>query len=218
MKANISYEDLRTVPIKECGEPLLCIQDHLPDVICQPQNNDMFQHTQHRIFVREGCLERLKTANEILRSKLKNARLLIVYGYRHPAIQKKYFDEQCHKVEFSNENDLLEYVHQLIAVPDVAGHPTGGAVDVTIQVDGINLDMGTKIFDFDHVEKLPTFSNKINKEQMKNRLLLRSVMLQASFAPFNGEWWHFSYGDKEWAYYYQRPFAIYKQLYFSLKN
>jgi D-alanyl-D-alanine dipeptidase len=43
-------------------------------------------------------------------------------------------------------------------------------------------------------------------------MLLRSVMLQAGFAPFDGEWWHFSYGDREWAYYYKKKYALYSQV------
>jgi D-alanyl-D-alanine dipeptidase len=40
-------------------------------------------------------------------------------------------------------------------------------------------------------------------------------MLGVGFAPFDGEWWHFSYGDKEWAAYYNKPNAVYEQIDFS---
>ncbi len=42
--------------------------------------------------------------------------------------------------------------------------------------------------------------------------LLRRAMAQAGFAPFNGEWWHFSYGDREWAAVWNAPFALYTHL------
>jgi D-alanyl-D-alanine dipeptidase len=58
-----------------------------------------------------------------------------------------------------------------------------------------------------------TFSPFIGKEAWNNRQLLRYVMLSAGFAPFDGEWWHFSYGDREWAFYYKKPYAIYNQLF-----
>jgi len=41
---------------------------------------------------------------------------------------------------------------------------------------------------------------------------LREAMVRAGFAPFNGEWWHFSYGDPEWAALWGEPAALYKQL------
>ncbi len=214
MDKQASYKDLKTVPTKDCREALTCIEDNMTDLICQPLNDDMFKYTRDRIFVRQGCLDRLKTASKNLQSKLPGAKLVIVYGYRHPKIQKKYFDNQCKRFkEF--KKDLLEQVHKLIAVPEVAGHPTGGAVDVTIQLNDVNLDMGTEIADFSNPKILPTFSSSITETQKANRLLLRSIMMQAGFAPFNGEWWHFSYGDKEWAYYYLYPFAIYDQLNFT---
>jgi len=37
-------------------------------------------------------------------------------------------------------------------------------------------------------------------------------MVEAGFAPFTGEWWHFSYGDREWAAIWGRDAAIYEQL------
>ena len=115
------------------------------------------------------------------------------------------------------EEELFEAVHKLIAVPEIAGHPTGGAIDVTIQVGDVRLDMGTDIADFSDVEKIPTFSNIITEEQKRNRSLLRQLLMEVGFAPYDGEWWHFSYGDREWAYYYKQPYAIYEQISWNSK-
>lgn len=43
-------------------------------------------------------------------------------------------------------------------------------------------------------------------------MLLRDCMLTAGFAPYDGEWWHFSYGERDWAHYYKKPNAIYGQV------
>ncbi len=103
----------------------------------------------------------------------------------------------------------------MIAVPEIAGHPTGGAVDIQIVKDDMPLDMGTKIWEF---TKDPyTFSPFIEQDARDNRLLLRSIMMDVGFAPFDGEWWHFSYGDKEWAAYYKKPSAVYNQIEFKTK-
>jgi D-alanyl-D-alanine dipeptidase len=38
--------------------------------------------------------------------------------------------------------------------------------------------------------------------------------MRQGLAPFDGEWWHFSYGDREWAKYYEEEAAaIYDQTY-----
>ncbi len=48
--------------------------------------------------------------------------------------------------------------------------------------------------------------------------MLRNVMVSVGFAPFDGEWWHFCYGDKEWAVYYNKPAACYAPIEFSVET
>jgi D-alanyl-D-alanine dipeptidase len=118
---------------------------------------------------------------------------------------------------FKEPESLYEEVHRYIAVPSVAGHPTGGAIDVLL-VDlnkKLFLDFGSKIYDFSE-KKCYIFNPRITSTGKKNRLLLREIMLRNKFAPFDGEWWHFSYGDKEWAFYYKKNNAIYNQV--ELRN
>lgn len=105
--------------------------------------------------------------------------------------------------------EVRRRAHRLVASPDVAGHPTGGAVDVTLRIDGQDLDMGSGVADFSAVDRIGVFSRAVATDVQQRRLLLRQVMLSAGFAPFDGEWWHFSYGDREWASYYGHPLALY---------
>lgn len=96
-------------------------------------------------------------------------------------------------------------MHEKIAVPEVACHPTGGAVDVTIYdiENQKELDFGSKIHDFSS-DICYTFYKNISDDEKENRMLLRRLMLNEGFAPYDGEWWHFSYGDREWAFYYKK--------------
>lgn len=57
------------------------------------------------------------------------------------------------------------------------------------------LNFGASVHEF--VSDTFTFSPFIDQEAWQNRQLLRGVMMIAGFAPFDGEWWHSSYGDKE---------------------
>ena len=59
---------------------------------------------------------------------------------------------------------------------------------------------------------MPVFAPGITEEQRENRLLLRRVMKEQDFAPFDGEWWHFSHGDREWAALSAAPLAKYQQI------
>ncbi|AOW18989.1 peptidase M15 [Polaribacter vadi] len=73
-----------------------------------------------------------------------------------------------------------------------SGHTRGSTIDLTI-IDvktGKELDMGSP-YDFFGVQSHPLHSN-LSKEQKENRMLLRKVMLENNFKPYENEWWHFT--------------------------
>jgi D-alanyl-D-alanine dipeptidase len=80
---------------------------------------------------------------------------------------------------------------------NVSVHSYGCAVDVTVRdATGQPLDMGTP-FDFFGAAAEPRHETtmlrdgKLSAAQVANRLLLRSVMVEAGFFPLMNEWWHF---------------------------
>ena len=101
-----------------------------------------------------------------------------------------------------------------IAIPDIAGHPTGGAIDVSLynSETKTDLDMGSDIGDIFSDERMSWFCDSLTTAQQNNRQLLLELMCGQGFAPYWGEWWHYSYGDKEWAAYYNQPNAIYEKV------
>ena len=72
--------------------------------------------------------------------------------------------------------------------------------------------MGSKVLDYTNSKISYTYSPEIKEEHKKNRMFLKSLMENENFAPYLGEWWHFSYGDREWAKYYNKQYAIYQQV------
>jgi D-alanyl-D-alanine dipeptidase len=73
-----------------------------------------------------------------------------------------------------------------------SGHTRGSTVDLTI-IDlktGAELDMGSG-FDFFGIPSHPSYP-KLTSTQRSNRLLLRNLMLEAGFKPYEQEWWHFT--------------------------
>ena len=168
-----------------------------------------------KIAVRKTVYEKLINVAKKLKNKYPEYKILVAFGYRDMNVQKKYFNEILEKVKdkFSNEMDMYEYIHEKIAVPEVAGHPTGGAVDVAIFDSKNNtiLDYGCEILDYS-TNSCYYITDDITEKQKDNRKMLRLYMLEEGFAPYDGEWWHFSYGDKEWAYYYKKEKALYNQV------
>lgn len=209
----LGYADLVSVPVKPVQEKLLPIKASAT-LVTKPINNDMRAYTGDLIYVRESVLTKLNQAANRLEKSDADLQLQVVYGYRALSVQTKLFEMYKKQFEpkFSGEA-LLEATHRLIAVPEIAGHPTGGAVDIQIVKAASPINMGTKIWEF--VQNSFTFSPYVSKEAQDNRQLLRNAMMQVGFAPFDGEWWHFSYGDKEWAKYYRKPSALYNQVEFN---
>lgn len=221
-KKIVSYKSLKKIITSDNLDPLVVLNNYYPSgIVCQYEKTDMFAWSGKFIIIREYIAKLLKKAAIKLQKIDKNYKFKIVYGYRHPTIQKKYFLKQkiylAKKYNLSGL-DLILLTHNFVASPDVAGHVCGAAIDLTILKNNKPIDMGTKIAEFTKPELIPTFSEKINDIQRKNRLLLRSLLLNLGFAPFNGEWWHFSYGDREWAYYYNKKKAIYSPLVLTKKE
>lgn len=209
----LKYADLVNVPVKPRAEEFVKIID--TNYLIATPVEDMRAYTGEDVFVRKTVLNKLESAGKLLRSISPNLRLEVMYGYRALSVQTKLFNK--YKNELANKYSgeaLLEATHRLVALPSISGHPTGGAVDIRINKNGVSLDFGTDVWEF--VKDTFVFSPYISATAKQNRLMLRELMMDAGLAPFDGEWWHFSYGDKEWAKYYAKPAAIYEQIEFSV--
>ena len=203
---------VNTLDITADLEPFVTLPSLGTGIIGRYINKDDKENLLQNIIVRKSVYKKLQDVNASLKrkKKYKNCQLVVVYGYRGLDVQQEMFNDEQKKIKADNPSlsdiEITEMVHRRIAVPSVAGHPTGGAVDVIIY-DFVNeqyLDFGTDIRDFSTKDRYYD-SPFIKKSQKNNRLLLRQIMTTEDFAPYNGEWWHFSYGDKEWAFYkYQR--------------
>ena len=168
-----------------------------------------------QIAVRKTIYEKLLKVAKELKKINNNYKILVSYGFRDMRKQQEYFNEILEKVknDFESEIDMYEYIHEKIAVPSVAGHPTGGAVDAAIYDEKKNkiLDFGSELLDYS-TTKCYYGNDDISAEAKNNRELFRKMMMKEGFAPYDGEWWHFSYGDKEWAFYYKKEEALYDQI------
>jgi len=192
----VKYKDLININVNDNGEKLVKFQNYL---------------------LRQTVVEKLKKVNKQLQLINPNYSIQVQSGFRDMSKQIKMFKKQLSLISqkrfYQNSIDLYEKVHQYIAVPSVAGHPTGGAVDLLIINTTTNkpIKFGSDYLDFNN-PNIKYFSKSVDDESRKNRKLLRQLMTQNGFAPYDGEWWHFSYGDHEWAFYYKKPNAIYNQL------
>jgi D-alanyl-D-alanine dipeptidase len=208
------YQDLIPLRIRENNELFVKLDKQIIPYGYSPVFSDMKELIGENIFVRKTVAEKLKLVQTNLQKKYPNYSLFVTFGFRDLRVQTKRFLNQLGKQTkfFPNPNDLYEEVHRYIAVPTVAGHPTGGAIDIVIVDRNTKkpIDFGSKQYDYTTKNNY-VFVNSITQKQKENRMLLRRILIKVNFAPYDSEWWHFSYGDREWAYYYKKPYALYGQ-------
>ncbi|HWT40005.1 MAG TPA: M15 family metallopeptidase [Dongiaceae bacterium] len=209
----LTYEDIAPIKIGTSDEKLVDVRMFDGDITAVYEKFDMVTIAGSTILVRQALAKKLAAVNRRLKEQY-GYRLKVVYGYRAPEVQEDYFQKRRVLLAEENPNlsdaNLDKLTHNFVAIPEIAGHPAGGAIDITlIDDDGAECDMGTGIADYTNPERIRTFDPSITSEQRNNRLILLDAMTNEGFAPFFGEWWHFSYGDREWAAFYNKPSAIY---------
>lgn len=151
----------------------------------------------HPILVRDTVAKRLAVAAENLPAGLT---LQVDSGYRSKKTQESLWESRS------------KLMGKLIKNPSMgsSSHITGGAVDVSIQnYSGKEINLSEPYADYYTYPKL--ISSKISKRAQKYRLILNKTMLKAGFAPNLKEYWHFSYGDKNWASNFRQK-QIYKNI------
>lgn len=166
----------------------------------------------NEIFVRKSVANMLEQASKSLDGRY---RLILRAGHRPLDVQYKLLAmvKDSYKADNSqaSEQEALEFARTFVSDPSIKlpPHCCGAAVDVDMieRKTGQLIDFGCPVNTDDEISFLNT--DKINTEQRANRDMLHKVMLEAGFAPYDYEWWHFSYGDTTWAKFYNRPKSIY---------
>ena len=154
--------------------------------------DDMRDYFNSEIIVRKKVADKILNISKYLKKKYPHLSLYVFYGYRSIEIQKQYFsvflEKNRKKGRYKNIEELYEITHRGVACPDVAGHPTGGAVDITLYDNQKKefVDMGSDIADYGS-KKSYYASPELSKKQKLNRKFLRKIMQSEGFAPYDGE-------------------------------
>lgn len=203
MKINILPSSFRrTLPINECGEKLVDLRAECPQIsfeIAEYLQQEL-KESKDAYFVRESVAKMVNVAQSALPD---GYRLLVRCGYRTPQVQARQFrgdyaDLKEQHPTWTEEQLDIEIIKRTDP-PDVGPHCTGGAIDLSlVDGQGAHLNMGTKMGTF--VTDTITYSDTISTKAKQNRKILIDVMQNAGFLNFPAEWWHWSYGDHEWAY------------------
>lgn len=164
------------------------------------------------IYVRSELLKRLEEAASSLSDQYK---LVIRAGHRPLAVQKRLLKE-CAE-DYKNDNpgvsdeEALEHARTFVSDPDnsLPPHCCGAAIDLELMDTSTNklVDFGSTMNVDDDISYL--HYDDITDEQKANRMLLLATMLEQGLASTAFEWWHFSYGDEVWAWFYGEADSLY---------
>ena len=214
-----TYNELCGKHVVECGHPfvmvylfdstILCGVSHtvesLEEMLIGPYND--------RFLVREPVAQQLQKVNKMIKFWIKNTVLYVSCGYRSPEQQRRTYLDNYLDAHLGTDASSQNKYPRNVTFPDVAGHPTGGAVDVTLFDTEARafLDMGCKIGDFSK-NNADSFSKNLTVAQMQNRAVLHHCMTEFGFCPFSEKWWHYSIGDREWAVRFGINHSIYSQV------
>ena len=218
-----------TVPIRDCGEPLLALPSGLARFSPHPYAGLGAPYPSGRdpYRLRLAVVMRLEQARQVLKQAHHQWDLMVFDAWRPIPVQA-FMVEHAYATQLAQcvpdgqpaTTEICQTVRQKVtqfwAQPSTdprtpPPHSTGAAVDLTIAgEDGEPLETGSAI-DALGPESAPHYfsGNPAMATAHEARQTLRQAMLTAGFAPHPREWWHFSYGDQFWAWTSGHPEARY---------
>ncbi|APJ04981.1 M15 family metallopeptidase [Silvanigrella aquatica] len=172
--------------------------------------------TQNIMLARQALVLKLNEILEILPNKYS---FKVFDAFRTVETQFALFNYIYNQQKEINpklsHSELYSITREFIIHPEetsrfaIPPHNSGGAIDLTLTCDGINLEMGT---DFDAITPLSQtnyfeqeyisecgFTNEKWLEIRNNRRILFNAMKHVGFTNFQVEWWHYDLGDCMWA-------------------
>jgi zinc D-Ala-D-Ala dipeptidase len=154
--------------------------------------------------LRRPVLDRLLAAADALPDDLC---LTLVEGYRPLALQSVYFDRYRRRLLDADPGltdvEATRLASRYVAPPAVAPHTAGAAVDITLTTpDGVELDLGCPVNASPEQSggRCYTAHPEVTGEARALRAELARALGGAGLVNYPTEWWHWSWGDRYWAF------------------
>jgi D-alanyl-D-alanine dipeptidase len=194
---------------RDDGDPLV----DLRDVVGLRLDRRLADARGSYAHLRRNVARRLLRAQASLPHGLE---LLVIEGYRPPALQRRYFDDYVAQLGELHADWAASRRHQeaskFVSPPEVAPHGTGGAVDLTLcTTSGVELDLGTPVNASPEASRgaCYTASPDITPQARALRTVLADALTGAGLVNYPTEWWHWSYGERYWALVHGKTVTLY---------
>ncbi len=137
------------------------------------------------------------------------ASILLWDAYRSPATQRAIFDEYRARLQAEHAEWSPQFLHEqtrdFVSDPDgIFPHGTGGAVDITLIVDGREAFLGSEFDEFGERSYRNYFQeHPPSTDAERSAALYRGWLMDAfdctGWAGLEQEWWHYEWGTVRWA-------------------
>ncbi len=207
-----------SMPIQENNEPLIDLKDQNQILFGpSPEIPNNMEYTKIRRTVYEKLLEAQNTLSN-------NLRFCIYEGYRSLQLQEKLFNDRYsflkqahpdwkHKELFQETTKMVSPVINLDGSRNIPPHSTGAAIDIyLVNLQCEIVEMGINVADWmQDIDGSISQTNSItiSDKAKEHRLIMSRALNDVGFINYPGEYWHWSYGDRYWAYHRGMPFAFY---------
>ncbi len=212
----IHSEIVERYPVEENFEKLIDVQKYFADRELEIDLNVPDLEHKRIFLLREDAAVRLGKAAEMIR-KMSDGEVVLrlLEAHRPSGVMEIHFEHvkrwlgvaSCRDMTKREIFDRME--KWLVHEGNPEAHGSGGAVDVTLVVSESRRELPMGSAWLSNVPASHTWSQKVTEQERFNRSLLFAAMTMAGFVNMANEWWHYSFGDRYWAAFLDKPYAHY---------
>ncbi len=186
------------VAIADNGEPLVDLRT-ITALDVDQTRAQVQQLSDNPFQLRAGVAERLTRVQASLPAGYQ---VQVKEGWRPAWAQQRLWDECLDRLRASrpdlDPDEAWRENARFVAPPGIVPpHSTGGAVDVVLLRDGNAADMG---WGFNQPGDGSRTAAPVTAGTRRHRDILADAMNAAGLVNYPAEWWHWSYGDRYWAF------------------
>lgn len=207
LAALIDDARVTAIPIGTLDEPFIDVA-LLADLGVDTSREKVQKLSDNPFQLRSGVAERLVSAQAHLPPGYT---FQLKEGWRPIWVQRRLWESSLRELRerspAADEDKLRLENARFVAPPDAAPpHSTGGAFDVALLHHGQPVDMG---WGFNEPGAGSLTAAPVGPGAREVRNILAEALNTAGFVNYPQEWWHWSYGDRYWAFQTSHPQALY---------
>lgn len=190
-------ESKSRIVINDCGEALVDVKKAIPQAVVVLDKDRPMQAA----YLRKTVVGMLKRAQRLLP---KGMTFVIRDAWRSSDVQRQIMESFVARFKSQHPNWTEKRARQEAekfvagaSGPLASGHMTGGAVDVRLWKKGRRVPM--RSWRLTYQENAQPYQPKLPKHLQRNREIMFRALSSVGFSQCHNEFWHWSYGDVQWA-------------------